>query len=247
MGDEEQAAAAAGLMETDVLTVVAGIRNAVHLYAKNNDVKSEDFAPVKDFLRNPASLIATQSPHKGTYNTQSTAIQGILSEMYEQMQRDLVDNKAEEDEKQAAFEELHATKTKDLQLLESTLVKKNKENGDDTKQLADDTAEREETQVQLKTDEEFFETTKDSCKAKADEWAERSRLRTEELAGIGQAIDILTSDDAKAIFNRADTTFLQLSATVQSNGDSGAQAYGILKETASKTSSLKIALIASTL
>merc|ERR1719265_1562956 len=30
---------------------------------------------------------------------------------------------------------------------------------------------------QLDADEAFFETTKESCKAKADEWAERSRLR----------------------------------------------------------------------
>merc|ERR1719399_2169949 len=138
-------------------------------------------------------------------------IQGILKEMHETMQRDLESAIQEENEKQAAYDELHATKTKDLALLEATLVKKNKENGDDTKQLADDEQERGETQEQLKTDEAFFETTKESCKAKADEWAERSRLRTEELHGIGQAIDILTSDEAKAIFQNATTTFIQFS------------------------------------
>merc|ERR1719420_1428864 len=134
--------------------------------------------------------------------------------------RDLASAKDEEGAAKSAFDELHATKTKDLALLKATLVKKNKENGDETKQLADDQQEREETQAQLKTDEEFFETTKDSCKAKADDWAERSRLRTEELAGIAQAIDILTSDEAKAIFNRADTTFVQLSVVSKVKGDS---------------------------
>merc|ERR1719247_1000657 len=220
MGSETEAAAeAAGLMETHVLTIAAGVREALHLYAKSDDAKGTDLSQVKHFIMDPASLLSTKAaPHKGTYNTQSTAIQGILSEMYEQMQRDLVDNKAEEDEKQSAFDTLHATKTKDLALLQATLVKKTKENGDDTKQLADDSQEREETQVQLKTDEAFFETTKESCKAKADEWAERSRLRTEELAGIGQAIDILTSDEAKAIFNSADTTFVQLSVVTKSKG-----------------------------
>merc|ERR1719253_980012 len=238
----------AGLMETNVLTIAAGVREAMHLYAKSEDSKGTDLAPVKRFITDPASLLSTKAaPHLGTYNTQSTAIQGILSEMHESMQRDLVDAKAEEESKQAAFDELHATKTKDLALLEATLVKKNKENGDDTKQLADDEQERGETQEQLKTDEAFFETTKESCKAKADEWAERSRLRTEELAGIGQAIDILTSDEAMAVFNRADTTFLQLSAVTKVKADSRARAYGILKATATKSSSLKIALIASTL
>merc|ERR1719183_820172 len=123
------------------------------------------------------------------------------------------------------------TKRKDLSLLEETLIKKNAENGDDTKQLAEDTQEREQTQKQLKEDEAFFETTKDSCKAKADEWAERSRLRTEELAGIGQAIDILTSDEAKAIFQNATTTFLQLSESTEVHDEPKRDAaYNLLKQ-----------------
>ena len=149
MGDAEQAAAAAGLMETNVLTVAAGVRNAMHLFAKTNDAKDEDMSSVKSFLVNPAAFLSTKSnPAKGTYNTQSTAIQGILSEMYETFERDLEDAKTEEGEKKAAFDELHKTKTKDQGLLEATLIKKNKENGDDTKQLADDETEREETQEQ---------------------------------------------------------------------------------------------------
>merc|ERR1719253_1728530 len=161
------------------------------------------------------------------------------------MQQDLVDNRNEETEKNNAFTALHATKTRDQSLLEATLVKKNKENGDDTKQLTEDEQERSETQEQLKTDDAFFETTKESCKAKADQWAERTRLRTEELAGIGQAIDILTSDEAKAIFNSADTTFVQLSVTQKKH--TAEEAYGFLKATASKVHSVKLAMIAAKL
>ena len=61
MGDSEQAAAAAGLMETNVLTVAAGIRNAMHLYAKTNDVKDADLSSVKSFLVNPAAFLSTKS------------------------------------------------------------------------------------------------------------------------------------------------------------------------------------------
>merc|ERR1719321_157174 len=56
------------------------------------------------------------------------------------------------------------------------------------------------TQTQLKIDEEFFETARDSCKAKSDEWDERSRLRTEQLDGIEKALKILTSDEARKTF-----------------------------------------------
>merc|ERR1719194_331838 len=102
------------------------------------------------------------------------------------------------------------TKTKDLKQLEKALVDKTQNEGDDVKQLATDQKEREETEDELKATEEFLETTIDACKSKADEWAERSRLRTEELAGMNEAIDILTSDTAKGTFTTAVDTFVQL-------------------------------------
>ena len=56
------------------------------------------------------------------------------------------------------------------------------------------------TQAQLKIDEDFFATARDQCKAKSDEWDERSRLRTEQLDGIEKALEILTSDEARKTF-----------------------------------------------
>merc|ERR1719453_1965319 len=106
-----------------------------------------------------------------------------------------------------------ATKSSDLKQLEKALTDKTMNEGDDVKQLATDQKEREETEDELKATEEFLETTIDACKSKADEWAERSRLRTEELAGMNQAIDILTSDTAKGTFATAVDTFVQLGQT----------------------------------
>merc|ERR550514_745256 len=124
------------MMETDVLTVAAGVRSAIHLYAKNgNDVSGEDFSEVKSFLTSPGSFMATKvAPHLGTYNTQSTAIQGILSEMYDTFERDLESAIEEEGERQSAHDELMATKRKDQRILEATLIKKTTENGDDTQE-----------------------------------------------------------------------------------------------------------------
>merc|ERR1719502_1647411 len=52
---------------------------------------------------------------------------------------------------------------------------------------------------------------RDQCKAKSDEWDERSRLRTEQLDGIEKALKILTSDEARETFAasavRAQDTF----------------------------------------
>ena len=96
-----------------------------------------------------------------------------------------------------------------------------------------------DTQKQLDTDEEFFATTQKACKAKADEWSERSRLRAEELAGINEAVAILTSDDSQATFTEAGT-FLQ---TSQSK-DSSEAAYNTLQATAKASGNPKLAALA---
>merc|ERR1719163_1700065 len=103
--------------------------------------------------------------------------------------------------------------------------------------------ERDETQAQLADDEKFFEETKAACKAKADEWAERSRLRTEELAGVNKAIEILTSDEASSTFGKATSMLLQTaqrSATRHAGRDA---AFATLKALAGKHHSLRLAAL----
>merc|ERR1719324_890768 len=102
--------------------------------------------------------------------------------------------------------------------------------------------EREETQEQLKTDEAFFAETKDSCKAKADQWSSRARSRTEELAAIDKALAVLTSPESKAIFERSANTLVQLTS-VQSSPER-TKAYNLLKSVATKAGSLRLAAIA---
>jgi hypothetical protein len=235
------------VVETRMLTVAAGVRSAMRLYAKHNDddmnLRSEDFAVVKNFLSSPGAYVQMGSPHKGEYQSQSQGIQGILKDMHDSFQRDLADAIEEEKAKLADYTGLMKTKREDEVLLKSTLTKKDTSEGDDTKGLADANTEREETQAQLKTDEALLETTTTSCKAKANEWAERSRLRSEELAGINEAIDILTSPDAMATFATADSTFVQ-TRSVQTDS-SQTKAYNILKDTASKTQNVRLAMLAS--
>jgi hypothetical protein len=235
------------VVETRMLTVAAGVRSAMRLYAKHNNddmnLRSEDFAVVKNFLSSPGAYVQMGSPHKGEYQSQSQGIQGILKDMHDSFQRDLADAIEEEKAKLADYTGLMKTKREDEVLLKSTLTKKDTSEGDDTKGLADANTEREETQAQLKSDEELLETTTTSCKAKANEWAERSRLRSEELAGINEAIDILTSPDAVATFATADSTFVQ-TRSVQTDS-SQTKAYNILKDTASKTQNVRLAMLAS--
>ena len=50
----------------------------------------QDTAAMRGFLGAPASML--QSPHKGAYETQSGAIQGILADMMDSFTRDYASN-----------------------------------------------------------------------------------------------------------------------------------------------------------
>merc|ERR1719473_2359658 len=95
-------------------------------------------------------------------------------------------------------------------------------NADSEKMLADAKVDREATQKQLEEDEKFFEEMKAACKAKALAWAERSRLRTEEMAGMQKAVEILTSEEASATFQKSHETFFLQFSTVEDNSHSSA-------------------------
>merc|ERR1719375_809619 len=242
--------------ETQVLSVAAGLRAALASY-DTVTYKSVDVAPIKSFLSNPQANLMQQhaNPALGTYNAQSGVIQGILSQMKDDFEKELKDSAEEEETAASQHAQLMETKRADLALLEATLIKTKQAQGDDTQQLAEDQQERAETQKQLKEDEIFFDETKQACSAKAAQWSGRSRSRTEELAAIDEAISILTSDEAKATFeNSTSTFFLQLSAEKgplllqekKKEPALRAAAYDILKKAATQSHSLRLATIATT-
>merc|ERR1719159_2344709 len=157
------------MMETRMLTVAAGVRNAIKLYGKHNDEKqagglgADDFKEVKSFLGTPSAWVeesaSVYSPHKGTYSTQSGAVQGILADMLDTFKRNRESAIEEETMKAAEYENLKETKSKDLSLLQKTLTKKKMDEGDDTKALGEAKLNRADTETQLDTDEAFFAST----------------------------------------------------------------------------------------
>jgi len=91
---------------------------------------------------------------------------------------------------------------------------------------------------------------KGECKAKHEEWELRKSQRLEEIEGIEKALEILTSDEARALFAKAikpgaETSFMQL-ASESSVGDAAMKAYDALKTQARKSHSLRLAALAAT-
>jgi len=252
------------LQEAQVLSVVAGIRNVLKEPFVTRFVADRDLEVVRRFVDRPEDYVGGRTGYLsaaqiannpfGDYAPQSTQVQGVLKGMYDSFTGDLEKSNAEEAGKVKSFEELMETKKKELKTLETTLEKQTMDEATKTKLLADSKVEIDDAKDQVDADEKLFAETKDSCQKKASDWAERTRLRTEELQGITKAIEILSSEQAKETFKKSSgDSFLQLRADTRNSGvrARGSQrildisrAYSKLRSVATDYHSLSLARIA---
>jgi hypothetical protein len=217
--------------EAQLMSVTMGVRKVLQSPRIGAVVSEDNLEMIKRFVQNPTGGMSAaqtgQNPF-GDYAPQSTQIQGILKGMYDAFTADLEKDNADESNKQKSHEDLMATKKQELATLTATLEKQEGDQASKTKKLAEDEVLRDDTTAQLAADEKFFEETKSAAETKAQEWSTRTRLRTEELAGMEGAIQILTGGDK--VFQEATTTFIQLK-TVQKHQS---KSYGQLKVLAAK-------------
>merc|ERR1719183_13887 len=162
---------------------------------------------LKTFFEDPLSLLQEpvdyydqKAQAKASYSPQSATIMGILKDMYDTFGADLEKSNQEESDAQKAFEDLMAEKQQQIADWTAQVTDKEGQKAEKSTMLSENEELLAATQAQLKIDEDFFATARDQCKAKSDEWDERSRLRTEQLDGIEKALEILTSDEARKTF-----------------------------------------------
>merc|ERR1719388_691512 len=181
----------------------ASIKKAVRSLPADGDFSPDHIDMITKFLQDPSEFYDQKAAAKESYSPASTTIMGILKDMYDTFVKNLESETSTESTAQMHFEDLMSTKEKELASLTAELKVRTAEHAEALVQVADASQELDDTTQQMKADTDFFDDTKAACTAKADEWAERVRARTEELAGIDKAIEILTSDDAKALFGKA--------------------------------------------
>merc|ERR1719440_989263 len=245
------------LRKAELMSVVVGVKTALQHKVVSKAMSEKDIEVMKHFVVKPddfmgapthgmsAAQIGQPNPF-GDYAPQSTQIQGILKGMYDAVTADLEKDNAEEADAEKAFQELFATKLKELNTLQLTLEKQETDLAEKTKDLSEAEVLLDDTQQTLEADEAFFEDTKEACQAKANEWSVRTRLRTEELNGMQTAINILSSESAKKTFKNSTTTFLQLKAVNrhQESASIRAKAYNSLRNVAAQMRSSSVAKIA---
>merc|ERR1719456_281264 len=138
---------------------------------------------------------------KMKYKARSLKIQEILADMLQTFEDNLADATKKEKDTKASFDTLMEAKNSQLSAAQDALSGGEGEGAART--LAADEAQEEVDALttQVSNDEKYISQVEASYADKVDEWKERKRLRTEEIASISKAIEILASDDAKDLMS----------------------------------------------
>jgi len=241
--------------EAQLLSVAESVKHVLRRESEEDRLSEGDLNTMKAFVTDPTKFVSSSGGFSGAqvdasaanpfgdYAPASTQVVGIMKGMYDSFSADLEKANAEEADKEKAYQELMATKKAEHETLTATLEAKTKEHAASEKAIAEKNVLLADTKAQLEIDEKFFADTKASCKTKAADWAERTRLRTEELQGIQKAIVIL--EGGAETFESAHTTFIQVSASIQDLDRTAA--YKKLASLVQKGAGLRLAFIAAQL
>merc|ERR1719213_1480423 len=160
-----------------------------------------------------------EATFKQKYTKRSGEIQEILAEMLQTFKDNLAEAEAAETKAADDSKKLLKGKNDALTDKQNALRDQAGENGARGESKADSEEQVRDMSDQNTRDEGYIADTQASCATKADEWAERKRLRKEEKASIAQAIATLRSDDARDLFKKSfdshGALFLQTSALVR--------------------------------
>merc|ERR1719311_1280438 len=134
---------------------------------------------------------------KMKYKARSLKIQEILADMLQTFEDNLAEATKKEKDTKDSFDTLMGSKNSQLSAAQDALSGGEGEGAART--LAADEAQEEVDALttQVSNDEKYIAQTEASYADKVAEWKERKRVRTEEIASISKAIEILASDDAK--------------------------------------------------
>jgi hypothetical protein len=147
-----------------------------------------------------------------SYNAQSGAIYGMLKQMKEDFETKLGNAQKEEAEAQALYEKMKAALTKEIAAQEKSVKNKKTELADTNAANAKAKQDVEDTTAELSADEKFLVGLEDRCSTADEEYQKRQKERTDEIAAVGEAMQILTNDESRDLFGKT-FSFVQVASS----------------------------------
>merc|ERR1719158_1171143 len=162
-------------------------------------------------------------------------------QMKETFETNLASSQKEEQEGQAAYEDLKAAKEEEIKAGQDQSETKTQELADTDAANAQAKQDLEDTRNSLAADQKFLMNLKETCQNTDAEWEERQKARQEEVKACGEALSIPSSDDAHDTFTKT-FNFVQV-RMVESGAASKAES--LLFAAAKKTGRPRLAALAS--
>merc|ERR1719498_1386163 len=177
----------------------------------------------------------------GDYVPQSGQIVGILKQMKEEMEASLAEAIKDEESAVAGYGELKKSKEDEQKAATTAIETKQTRAGELAVSVVEVADDIEDTTAEVADSEKFAKQLEEQCGVKEKKWAEREKLRSEEIAAISDAIGILNDDDALDVFKKAIPSalieekvgFLQRSGTQASRAQ---KAQAIIAQVAQRSS-----------
>merc|ERR1719456_2199040 len=168
------------------------------------------------------------------------------------MEANLKEAIADEEKAIAGYGDLKASKEKEVEVATEAIETKTGRSGEIAVSVVQTKDSLEDTQAELADVEKLLSTLATECKTKEAEWAERQKVRAEEVKAISEAISILNDDDALDVFKKARPSALmqeQLGFLQKSNGvaNKAKKAQALLVSAAKKVNSPQLNLLLFTL
>jgi chromosome segregation ATPase len=228
--------------EKDMMQSIQAMKNAVMVLGKHQDgafvsiatvlrrhkaqMTPEQQKTVTAFIQQP---VAAQS-----YNSQSGEIFGVINSMKDTFETNLAIAQKDELAAQDTFQQLKTAKEAEIAATSKSLGLKTVELAETDEKGAQGKENLADTTDALTADEAFLLDLKEKCAVTDKEMAARTKARQDEISAVGEAIAILTDDEARDTFSKS-LGFVQVNAVLNVEKRARKQAVKILKATAAKT------------
>mmetsp|Transcript_46931 Transcript_46931/g.125542 ORF Transcript_46931/g.125542 Transcript_46931/m.125542 type:complete len:685 (+) Transcript_46931:110-2164(+) len=183
-----------------------------------HSVQPSDMLALRSFLlkAQDSSPSFLQIPGFQSYAPQSNQIFGVLQQMQEEFEGNLAQSQEGEKKAQEDFTGLKAALETEIETSSAKLDELEADFGANTKALSDAKEDLTSTREQRSEDVTFLSDLNLKCKDLDHQYQQRSKARGEEIRAVGDAVKILTEDDARTLFQKnmgTGSTFLQIAAT----------------------------------
>merc|ERR1719410_2709230 len=160
---------------------------------------AEDIAVVQRALKSASAFAQTRhrQSYYPAYNFRSGEIVGVLKQLKEETEGDLSEAQKTEQQRAAAFAELSAAKTQEIDAGYKMSEAKEDQLANEDNALAEAKEDLGQENTILAADQKFVKNLKETCEDADKNFEKRKKARQEEMVAITQTIGILQGDEAR--------------------------------------------------